>query len=377
MPKFIKRSELKNDKSGQALRKSFTTEIKVHADDSRKVDFIISTSSVDRDGDTIDVSGWEVSNFIKNPVVLFGHDYRSLPVGKASNLRFEDGNFIATVEFVAKEISTFAESVFQMVKQKFLRATSVGFEPIEWKFTEDEGRNGIDFLKQELLEFSIVPVPSNPDALLLASSNGIDIAPIKSWAQEILEGSKTPIWLPKSVLKKLIDHTNSKGDVQIYVPHEEKGGKIFDLDGNLVVDKKLEQLKNASAWSNENNHKLLHHDVDTGDGDVNVTQVKIAMKNLLDLPADCACIPVTDYKDVYDHLAEHYDEFGLTSPEFKYVQSQVLKYLPDDFKFNDDTGTLERSTEEPETKEVSIDEIADMTKDLATKAINKILGKLD
>ena len=44
---------------------------------------------------------------------------------------------------------------------------SVGFAPIKFKFTSDPERKfGIDFIEQELLEFSIVPVPANPDAVI-------------------------------------------------------------------------------------------------------------------------------------------------------------------------------------------------------------------
>ncbi len=46
-------------------------------------------------------------------------------------------------------------------------STSVGFAPLKYAFTDDpQRRYGIDFLEQELLEFSIVTIPANPDALL-------------------------------------------------------------------------------------------------------------------------------------------------------------------------------------------------------------------
>jgi hypothetical protein len=57
---------------------------------SRSLDFVISTASVDRYGDTVAVDGWKLTNFRKNPVVLWMHDNTMLPVGKASNVRVED-----------------------------------------------------------------------------------------------------------------------------------------------------------------------------------------------------------------------------------------------------------------------------------------------
>jgi len=37
---------------------------------NREITFTISTSGVDRDGDILDQAGWELGNYIKNPVVL-------------------------------------------------------------------------------------------------------------------------------------------------------------------------------------------------------------------------------------------------------------------------------------------------------------------
>jgi phage head maturation protease len=49
----------------------------------------------------------------------------------------------------------------------YLKATSVGFMPLKYTFSKDPAREyGIDFLEQELLEFSIVTIPANPDALI-------------------------------------------------------------------------------------------------------------------------------------------------------------------------------------------------------------------
>ncbi len=49
----------------------------------RTLSFTISTATADRDNDTIDVSGWDLRAYTKNPVVLWAHDYSSLPIGKA------------------------------------------------------------------------------------------------------------------------------------------------------------------------------------------------------------------------------------------------------------------------------------------------------
>jgi len=83
-----------------------------------------------------------------------------------------------------------------------LNATSVGFKPKEWVFNED--RKGVDFKTQELLEFSVVPVPSNPEALIEARSAGIDLGPYKEWAEQVLEDSDPGIWLPRDQVEEIV-----------------------------------------------------------------------------------------------------------------------------------------------------------------------------
>jgi HK97 family phage prohead protease len=171
----------------QTLRKAFIAEVK--AMDDRALDFVISSAAVDRMGDTIAVDGWDLGNYRKNPVVLWAHDASQMPVAKASNIRIEDGKLKARAEFMPAEISAFAESVFRALKGGFLSAVSVGFAPVKYAFSDEPGRSfGIDFLQQELLEFSVCPVPANPEALIEARSAGIDIAPIRDWAVKLLAG---------------------------------------------------------------------------------------------------------------------------------------------------------------------------------------------
>lgn len=145
----------------------FPAEIKAAEGDKRELQFTISTETVDRMGDTIKADGWELDAYRKNPVVLWGHDSDSLPVGKATRVWVEGGKLKATAEFTPEGMAKFNDTVFAMLKDGFLNAVSVGFMPKDYKFTEDSDRRfGIDFLKQELLEFSVVSVPANPEALL-------------------------------------------------------------------------------------------------------------------------------------------------------------------------------------------------------------------
>ena len=157
---------------------------------TRRVKFVLSTGDVDRDQDLVSPDGWEIDNYKKNPVVMWSHDYSQLPLGKTVDLGFENGRLVGTVDFATKEMNPLAESVYQMVLAKILNGGSVGFKPKDYKY--DEARKGINFHKQELLEFSIVAIPSNPNALSAvevgkgliskALAAGIDVKPLLLWA---------------------------------------------------------------------------------------------------------------------------------------------------------------------------------------------------
>ena len=173
---------------GANLRKAFVAECKAIDGENLTVDFTISTASVDRMGDTIAVDGWKLDTYRKNPVVLWAHDSSLLPIAKATDLRVEDGKLKARAQFMPKELSGMSNAVFRMIQGGFLSATSVGFAPIKYAFADTAERKfGIDFMEQELLEFSVVPIPANADALVEARSAGVDIEPIREWATKLLE----------------------------------------------------------------------------------------------------------------------------------------------------------------------------------------------
>ena len=109
------------------------------ADDGKTVSFTISTSSVDRAGDTINVHGWKTAAFSRNPVALWGHDSSMAPIGKATRL-WRDGHALkATVNFAS---SDWGQNVKALVKEKMVNASSVGFRPIKWEFSREKGREG-------------------------------------------------------------------------------------------------------------------------------------------------------------------------------------------------------------------------------------------
>lgn len=172
------------------------------ADGSRKVRFVFSDGAIDRSGDTIDPAGWQIESFLDNPVALWAHDSFSPPIGRASGVGPVGNKLMGDIEFMSAEISAFADSIYRMVKAGFVKAVSVGFIPLEWKWVDSKDRPfGIDFLKQELLEISVCPIPCNPNALQEAKAAGIDTGPLRDWAAQLLDGGGQ-VLIPRNVLEE-------------------------------------------------------------------------------------------------------------------------------------------------------------------------------
>lgn len=146
---------------------------KVTAEKVGALEWVLSDATLDRHGDTILPDGWDLRWFKKNPIALFGHN-SSFPVGTWSNVRVEGGKLIGTLTLAARGTSQRIDELISLVEQGILRAISVGFipkkaEPID----KDRPYGGQRYLQQELVEGSIVSVPSNPAALQLAKSLNI------------------------------------------------------------------------------------------------------------------------------------------------------------------------------------------------------------
>jgi len=184
----------------------------------RTVDFIISDESVDRDNDTIAVSGWDIANYSANPVVLFAHDHWQPPVARSLSLTMQGTQLRSKAQFTPKDMYAFGDMIFQFYEKGFMRATSVGFKPKEWKFNDDR-KFGVDFLGQELLEYSCVPVPSNPHALMDAKSKGIDLNPLRAWAENYLDDERLmkDAGHAKDVLEKIRAMTVEGKSMMVYL----------------------------------------------------------------------------------------------------------------------------------------------------------------
>ena len=140
-------------------------------------DFVLSDETVDRYGDIVEAAGWELKQFKRNPIALFGHDSHA-PIGTWENVRVEGKRLLGRLKFAAAGTSARIDELRSLVEQGVLRAVSVGFRTLE--DPEPIKPRGLRFKRHELLETSLVSVPANPAALARAMALGISETTLRS-----------------------------------------------------------------------------------------------------------------------------------------------------------------------------------------------------
>src|SRR5579859_3156048 len=100
--------------TGVVLRLSVGDPIAATDEALRTIRFVFSDGSVDRAGDTINPNGWELEDFLKNPVALWAHASQDPPIGRAINVGPTGGKLMGDIEFMPADVSPFADSIYRM-----------------------------------------------------------------------------------------------------------------------------------------------------------------------------------------------------------------------------------------------------------------------
>lgn len=223
---------------------------------------IASTSVIDRQGDVVEVEGWDLKDFKKNPVLQWAHDHSVLPVGKAEKIWVEGKGKSAKLMFkpVFQEVTDFGRAVKQLFEQGFLSAFSVGFQPID--------ADGNRFTKQKLLEISVVNVPANPEALML----GYKSLKETGFNDETIEKAGIPVAMVKEIsqMRQELDIVKSQVDYAV------KGLKHLNPHigrNNRVTTDRLNMAKVVARASDQ---------ILSGNGDTRIVKtIKRANDNLI------------------------------------------------------------------------------------------------
>lgn len=227
------------------VRKYYTaekdkTEIKKK---ERAVISYISTGIKDRDGEMLLPEGALLENYQKNPVVPFAHDYRTVPPAKNMWIKKDEKGLIAKTVFAKNQR---AEEYYQAYTEDIggtgplLNAFSVGFIPLEWEDTDTKALEKDPSLpkriynKWELLEYSLVPIPSCAEALTIAIEKGL----ISKKLQKDLE-----IEVVKDKKEKMIEITIDDVEDVEKVHKAHVGTKVANESADKIVEVLIEKDK--------------------------------------------------------------------------------------------------------------------------------------
>lgn len=160
------------------VKKILNSIVKDINESERTLTAMVSTDGIDRMDEVLDPKGADLRNYRRNPVVLWAHDYNTPPIGKALWIKKSGNGLLSKVQFANTE---FGKEIFELYKGGFLSAFSVGFIPKKVDTPELDGDKSSKgkrkprriFKEWEVLEYSAVPVPANPEALSLAMQKGI------------------------------------------------------------------------------------------------------------------------------------------------------------------------------------------------------------
>lgn len=151
-------------------------------DGSRTDISMVTTDALDRDGEVVLHKGMDLTEFRANPVVVFAHRYEELPLGTAIWITPKDNGLMACTKYARKPEgwtdAWLPDAVLSMMQEGMCRAKSVGFLPLSMRSpTKDEVNRRPELKdcqrvidKSTMIEFSVVAVPANAEALSMAVS---------------------------------------------------------------------------------------------------------------------------------------------------------------------------------------------------------------
>lgn len=152
-------------------------------EDEPIIRFIATDGSEDRHGSRINPNGWDLSQFKRNPVILWGHNQAIPAIGKGEEISLANGRMELDVRFALEAwdvpgMGNLAMLLYRLASQDFIRAMSTSFIPKAWHDIEAETipsffAENVSYDRQEMTENSIVNVPSNRNALKKALSANV------------------------------------------------------------------------------------------------------------------------------------------------------------------------------------------------------------
>lgn len=132
-----------------------------------KIKGFASTPDLDRYDDIVQPTAFAeaMTTYMKNPVVLLGHD-SDKPIGTVTEYNLSTSGLEVTVEVVNN-----IDDCMEKIQNKTLRGFSIGWRCLDCIYKEEGNKYIREVTKLDLAEISVVAVPANPSTLFTLSKS--------------------------------------------------------------------------------------------------------------------------------------------------------------------------------------------------------------
>jgi HK97 family phage prohead protease len=320
-----------NDTVKQKIVAQYPIEIREVDDQKFTITSYITTNAVDRYITRVLPQGIKTEAYEKlGRPVFFNHNFFQLPIGRNLWLKKDERGILAKTEFLVNyyesDMDQFVRDLFKLYRDGILKGWSISFIPLKWHDEGDENSRVRVFDEVELLEYSAVTIPGNPEALTLDKYNLSDITK----RMLVMEKRAKENW---TVVKHKVDYSldsESSWDKNKAIKQLREwagGNDKEDIDWNKYREGFT--AYDAENVDNFGSYKLPHCYVKNGKLTVVWSGVRAAMAAVLgarggvDLPEDVR-------KGCYNHLKEHYQEFDKEPPEYReYSETELMEMFPE------------------------------------------------
>lgn len=219
-----------------------------------------STKDKDRGKDIVEPTAFKnaLDLYMSNPVVLLQHD-TDKPIGLVTQATIDSKGL-----YVKAKITEDTDGVFSKLKNKVLRAFSIGYRIKDYEINEVKDDQGDvtgweEIIKDlELYEISVVSIPMNPYALTKSMANCFE-----KEAEMENEGNEAEPDKVAEVMDHEIAETENEGNVE----ENEESVEQKENEGHpTVVDlwaEEIEEQNLAESEENENEENVEEKAVDT------------------------------------------------------------------------------------------------------------------
>jgi HK97 family phage prohead protease len=139
------------------IKKSHVSE-SIEAEDDGILNAVVSSTRRDLDDEIMDLSGLDLRQYKKNPVLLWSHRASDPPIGKSLDIGISGNELKAKFQFAK---TPFAQEIYELYKQDFLRTFSIAFIALDFDKGTKTHRSSL------LLEVSATPLPANLDTRVI------------------------------------------------------------------------------------------------------------------------------------------------------------------------------------------------------------------